>query len=514
MLKYNLDLVENAKSLAVILSVLSSLGYVAGYLAMRARAMALGTNPNFELVDEIYVFAGFRFFFITIVLLLLVSPVTFFLRWLAMNLRDNWGGSPGLIDWALMILLALLLFGILWRTFSVNGVVLLPIDQLDPWQQAVLGNRYGRRLALTLLTLIIFVLSIFWFSSRLQSQPKIFDYLLILLLLLQIFLLPTQHGIYFADRRVRVLDAVPQSTATLIPPVAIIDGIGEYVTLLAYNSTGTRRVLTSIKRDDLAGISVKSVNFLNEFLASKPCDSRFGSTDVQQKTSASMNDPLNQENINDDRQSQQQELEKSLLNKMLSKLNLLLEKIGSLSNNDDIAGELWSVEIDDSGKLSQPTQIGSASDLTWPISNGRYIFALQQSRLVLVTDSAIEPYGDPNIEWHKLLGVDKDSIVFGIVYGERGVPNLAALDTKGNLFVASSGEVESRDMGILMQERRDYTNQRILETDRPDSNRGFDIFFSFDGKKQNISNSQGDFCGHPSLATDGSKILFIRQSRY
>src|ERR1700758_1238013 len=55
------DIVESVKNAAIVLTSLAGAAYGCGYLVVRARARALGTDPGFALVDQAYVFAGFRF---------------------------------------------------------------------------------------------------------------------------------------------------------------------------------------------------------------------------------------------------------------------------------------------------------------------------------------------------------------------------------------------------------------------------------------------------------------------
>ena len=66
-----MDIIAHSKNIGTVLGTASVLAYVSGYLALRARAHALGTDPGFKLVDEAYVFAGFRFVFITFMVFLI-----------------------------------------------------------------------------------------------------------------------------------------------------------------------------------------------------------------------------------------------------------------------------------------------------------------------------------------------------------------------------------------------------------------------------------------------------------
>lgn len=77
------ELVDNAKNVGILLTSASAVSYAGGYLALRSRAHALGTDPEFTLLNEAYVFAGFRFALITLVALLVVSPLVILLKAIA-----------------------------------------------------------------------------------------------------------------------------------------------------------------------------------------------------------------------------------------------------------------------------------------------------------------------------------------------------------------------------------------------------------------------------------------------
>ena len=79
------ELVDNAKNVGILLTSASAVSYAGGYLALRSRAHALGTDPEFTLLNEAYVFAGFRFALITLVALLVVSPLVILLKAIAGN---------------------------------------------------------------------------------------------------------------------------------------------------------------------------------------------------------------------------------------------------------------------------------------------------------------------------------------------------------------------------------------------------------------------------------------------
>ena len=88
---------DAAKDAGVVLAALSGAAYGCGYLALRARAHALGTDPGFALIDQAYVFAGFRFVLALLFALLVMTGVVFGV-W-SFGWPDA-GGGGGTVGWA------------------------------------------------------------------------------------------------------------------------------------------------------------------------------------------------------------------------------------------------------------------------------------------------------------------------------------------------------------------------------------------------------------------------------
>src|SRR5512143_1519730 len=82
-----MDIVSGAKNVGAALATVSTLGYASGYIVLRARAYALGTDPNFTFLDETYVFTGFRFLFVALIALLVAAPVLLLVRAAALWIR-------------------------------------------------------------------------------------------------------------------------------------------------------------------------------------------------------------------------------------------------------------------------------------------------------------------------------------------------------------------------------------------------------------------------------------------
>ena len=197
--------VELATNVGVLLGTASAVGYACGYLALRARSFALGTDPAFKLVDQVYVFAGVRFLVITLIVALLLAPAILAIRWVALGLaRALPDAMAGALQWLTLIAIAAMTLGSM-SILSVHGLLLrndLPASGLEA---AVLGGSGGLRLALTFAPVLLAGLSAVWLYGRLSVGGSALGLILGLVVALQAFMLPIYHGALFADRRVRVL---------------------------------------------------------------------------------------------------------------------------------------------------------------------------------------------------------------------------------------------------------------------------------------------------------------------
>jgi hypothetical protein len=261
---------EELKDVAGSLTALAGLAYATGYLVLRARARALGTDQNLGLVEEAYVFAGFRFLLTLLISVLVVSPVVAALRagvlWVV---RVVPSAGIGVMQWIALVALALVV-SLEFRAFAVTNALLDPQTRgAGRASSVVLDGVLGRNaLGLSLMlstTGVALILTLWWNESGARGASDGFSVALTLVLLLQLFMLPICHGIFFADRSVRVLDGVPKSATELAAPAAVVDRGGEYVTLFGLNKAGERR-LVMIDKGDLKGTAISSVTSLSAFL--------------------------------------------------------------------------------------------------------------------------------------------------------------------------------------------------------------------------------------------------------
>jgi hypothetical protein len=257
------DIAESAKNAGVVLTALSGAAYACGYLILRARARALGTDPGFALIDQAYVFAGFRFLLTLSFALLLTTPLLLMLRAIG-RLAGALEPRPLL---ALEIVAALAAgagtISAYIATIEVSGVLLAPSTG---WlaDAALERNNYG--LLMVLATTALGAAVLLWIDARFARAGNLDSLGVALMLIgaLLIVLLPMQHGVFYADRNVRRLERVPEGVTGLSPPIWLVDrGTSDRVVLYGRAKDGQASLVT-LKADKLDGIAVTGVSSLGK----------------------------------------------------------------------------------------------------------------------------------------------------------------------------------------------------------------------------------------------------------
>lgn len=519
-----MDIVAQAKNVGAVLGTASLIGYVYGYLALRARARALGTDPGFKLVDEVYVFAGFRVLFITLVALLLLAPVILLVRWGATWLAAH---LPRAVvqpsQWLLLVALAIMTLLSLSFILSANSVLLQegPLTG-SRLAEAVLGEAAPLRLLLIFAVTLFVVLSALWLQSRLAGTMGAFEWLLALVVALQLIVLPIYHGVLFADRQVRVLDADPGRVPGLGGSLAIIDRTAEHVTLLALDGAGKRRLAT-VEIGDLNAIPIKKVVPLREFVSGPPSD------DLERTRAAGIVSGLGlrvvdvsegeQAHSGQELPSGGSEVETGFFASLIEDLAFMLDAIGALGDSEVDSGELWVAELDAAGSPAARKRIGGFDDLAWPVASPdpSIYFALRRGRVVRL-DAKEESMQilDEDTSWSKLLGVRDDGTILGLVW-HQGEIRPAMLPPGGarQMALGPLSKESKKALANLRQETRSYAGDRTLLVDRSErGGRGFDVFLRTNEETFNLSDCGHDFCGQASLAPDLRRAVFIRQRRY
>ncbi len=258
------DIADTVKNAVVVLTSLSGAAYACGYLAVRARARALGADPGFALVDQAYVFAGFRFVLVLLLSLLICVPALLLLRWLGGRALLLGEGPFLVLETAGAMFAAALTIYAYLATTRVNGVLLSP--STDWIAGAVLGrNAYGALLGLV--TTLGAVALLVWAREHYLRAGAVdpLGAALALIAGLLIALLPVQHGVFHADRTARRLDGALQAANGLAPPIWVVDRSADRVTLFGRGADGHARLVT-LKAEQLDGIAVIGVGSLGDVL--------------------------------------------------------------------------------------------------------------------------------------------------------------------------------------------------------------------------------------------------------
>ncbi|OPY76446.1 MAG: hypothetical protein A4E65_03185 [Syntrophorhabdus sp. PtaU1.Bin153] len=211
--------------------------------------------------------------------------------------------------------------------------------------------------------------------------------------------------------------------------------------------------------------------------------------------------------------------EKGFLRQLVDYLHVTFENIGSLGDAVIESGQIWSVDLDVSGKPAEPRRVSAASNLEWPVFDrmNQIIYAIQQNRVVRLSgDGQSLTEVDEQKQWIKLFGVTEHGDILGMT-SEKGEKVLAVLhaDGKTTLSSDSKSDKEQQRKSILEQENRTYAGNRSLYVERSArGGRGFDVFLKVEYKVTNLSDCGDDRCGQPSLSPDFRRVLYIRKSRY
>ena len=200
-------------------------------------------------------------------------------------------------------------------------------------------------------------------------------------------------------------------------------------------------------------------------------------------------------------------------------LNITFEAIGSLAGGDEEGGQLWLAEIGNSGTLNAPERISEFTDLNWPVigPDNTTIYALQNKQIIKLNRKGelLNVYSS-NYPWVKLIGVNKDNSVLGLIMDDSKTKPAMLLNEKEQIIIESNmSDEDSYNKSVLLQETRTYADGRKLFVDRSErGGRGFDIFYKFDNNVINISDCGHDTCTQPSLSSDFNFVLYIKQPRY
>jgi hypothetical protein len=255
-------LLKRAKEICGLFAGASAVLYIFGYLVVRSRSHALGTDPDLALIEETYVFAGARFAIITTVALLLTAP---FMAGLYYAARRIIPALPAAAQWTVQFLAALALgLLVLRQLFFVlrpDGILACgdPTALQNRYLRAVLLENSFRGFGLVLLGTGAAALSAAWLwqNRRAARRPGLPLLIMAVVLVLQVLLLPLQVGAYYPDLKTQELAQAPASLTGVSPPLWIIDRGSDRVVLLIRNRDN-RFALVKVKSEAVDGIATIS----------------------------------------------------------------------------------------------------------------------------------------------------------------------------------------------------------------------------------------------------------------
>ena len=500
-----MDIFELAKNIGTLLGTATVIAYASGYLALRSRALVLGFDPPFKLVDEIYVFAGFRLLLTALILLLIAAPLLWLIARggsaLLERLGDNWQLRA---QWLALIGVAVMTFLLTIKLFSLSAV-LFDADNKSAFARALLGDGGLRALLLALLIGLL-VLCGLWLRARWSAGGRgSLEGALALVVGLQLVLLPVCHGAFYADRKVQRLAGMPEGVQGLVAPLAVVDRTGERATLLGLDAAGERRLVT-VKSDDLNGIPVRDKQWLHVFVAA---------LDEQAKGEQMAG---GEANVNESEVSgETDEARSGLFGRLLKQLQITLDAVGSLGDSVVEAGQLWEARLGADGTVTERRRVGQLDDLQWPVAAGDGYYALRLGRLLrLDAQGALAAEIDGGASWLKLLGVAGDGRLLGLIRDD-GEIKPAVLDDDGRVLFnpAALDETGRQTVRQLLKEERSHSGGRVLAADRSEhGGRGFDVYLRSDSGSVNISDCRNDRCGQASLAADFGRVVYVRETRF
>jgi hypothetical protein len=262
------DFIDQVKNTAVVLTSLSGAAYACGYVAVRARARAIGADPGFALVDQAYVFAGFRFVVVLLLSLLIAAPVLLGLRWLAARALLMGAGPLLTLEWSGTVVAGAATLWAYLATTGVNGVLLVPSSD---WAAAAALGRNAFGFLFTFGATAATAALLLWSRAHLARAGRL-DALgsaIALVTGLLVVLLPVEHGVFHADRTARRLDGAPQGLGGLAAPIWVVDRTADRVTLFGRDRDGRPRLVT-VKADRLDGVAVVRIGSLSDVVGDMP----------------------------------------------------------------------------------------------------------------------------------------------------------------------------------------------------------------------------------------------------
>jgi hypothetical protein len=495
-----IGLTEASKAVAAALGALAVLGYITGYLVLRARAHALGIDPPFDLVDEIYVFAGFRFLIWLLVLVTVAAPLVAAIvaaaAWLAKRVRASAQLS---LAWAGLAVLAVGGVVLLSEVLAIRD--LLFVEQDAPTASSLLAlldprtAGYGPRvLGLEVFSVAMAVLTAIWLVRVAATQDRR-AIVLALILALQLIQLPTLHGALRADRIVPVLTVIPTSAQGLEGTALIVDRNSSVATLFGRSETG-QPALVTIPAKDLHGLPQgRPVPLFAPLAGPEPA---VDGAVLKSAAPIVQSIPAEADVVAD---------ETSFLAAVSDRMGRMLDNLGALSNSEGLSGRIFEARLDVDGTVRESSPIGPEGiALSWPVvGEDGAIYALQDNLLVRVYADTAE-VRDGRLHWRKLIGVLPSDAIVGLADVD-GKPSGAVLHPGGEITTVP---LSPTAFSTLLAETFKHMSGDILEVNRSArGGQGLDVYLIRGERRTDLSGCGNNRCVQPSMAPSRTRVLYV-----
>jgi hypothetical protein len=197
----------------------------------------------------------------------------------------------------------------------------------------------------------------------------------------------------------------------------------------------------------------------------------------------------------------------------IARLGVIFKSIGSLGAGAR-QGQVWICDL----KRGKSTPITTSGPVSWPVLGADHstVYALRTGQLVRFPASGgnLEVVGHET-EWRKLIGVDGDGNVLGLLAGKpRPRPALSTRSGELHVFPQPESNSDRERQALLLQENRSYADGRELTVVRSPGGRGYDVRLTSGSRVVNLSDCGDDSCGQPSLSSDGALVLYVRDSEH
>lgn len=478
----------------LFIPLVTGVAYASGYFTQRIRASALGILPEFELVDQLYVFTGFKFLFVWLVGWIISLPIISVLY--SRLLLNNEGDRAHLIYKFVAVFLSVVsVFGIK-LCLSSDDVFLSNRSDASGYLLNWFNSEYIDNISFLVSIISTSLIALCLQQSKiLVPEKKRLSGTLVLVLFLQVIWSHLIFGTKFLERNMFVVEMDGELRSIFSADPGLVTRTAKTMTFVGLNRKHNLVVLT-MAQDKIPSIQIKRIISINSFLEEtrdRIREIKTSPTSPAEKTSG------------------------DLARNVVSEIGRIFRSAGSLSQDYNHIGELWVLEIDGIHR-KDAKRIGQFSDISFPVSySGEEIYAIQKGNLVKIVQNNVsliveERDHDQSIAlWSRLVGVTEEGTVLGFVSVD-GTDIPAIL--RRNKLILKPKSFNKKELGILKEDAKTYKNDITLSCRKTPDRPGYDIYFRKGKNEQKLYDCNGRRCCQASLQPNEKRIFFVKKARY